>query len=149
MKALIQHSVFAWLLIIAQTMVIVVGHGRVVVCYDDNGSTHIELVSEGSCGGDVDDGCDLVVNESSNALASVCSQMPCVDELYGQVVSLSNVCRADALAHVSWVPICEPTVLEWCALTQPAEIFACVYQDAVDFEQSEERRSMHATILVL
>jgi len=101
MNAPIRHTVFAWLLIIAQMMVIVVGHGRVVVCHDDNGSTHIELVSEGSCGSDADDGCDQVVNQTSNALASVCSQTPCVDELYGHVVPLSNVRRAGALAHVS------------------------------------------------
>ncbi len=88
----------ACLLIAAQLCVVVFGHGRVVICRDDGGPTHIELVRQESCS--VRDGVawDRVAGSFDEALGGGSSwvqcTISCVDEVFGLTYTLASARRA-------------------------------------------------------
>lgn len=100
-----KQLVLTWLMIAAQLCVVVVGHGRVVICHDATGESHIELVSDASCSALVDGVCEQVVEYQSDKRPGLCADTGCEDELLGFSYTLANsrkVYLNRAMADVSF-----------------------------------------------
>jgi len=89
------------LLIAAQLCVIVFGHGRVVICRDDGGPTHIELVRQESCSVRDDAAWDRVAGSFDEAFGEALGEaswvqctISCVDEVFGLTYTLASARRA-------------------------------------------------------
>lgn len=112
-----------WVLICAQSLVLVLGHGRVVVCHDEGGSTHIEIVDEESCSTRVDEGCgDSVAAQGATSLVStLCSDTSCVDEPLGITATLSNTRIAGDIELQGALPSPSLAVVAWLLQQDPME----------------------------
>tara|TARA_R110002073_G_scaffold118918_1_gene258667 strand:+ start:577048 stop:577488 length:441 start_codon:yes stop_codon:yes gene_type:complete len=71
-----------WAIILAQVFVLVIGHGRVVLCHDDTGTSHIELVKSDSCSSVERNECSNVTESQHSSISPSCSGTTCEDELF-------------------------------------------------------------------
>lgn len=116
-------SRIAWALICAQTLVLVLGHGRIVVCHDEGGTSHIEIVDEDSCSTLVTDGCSQSATSQSEIqqIQSLCSDTSCVDEPLGILATMSNTrATIDGEQQVA-LPPPSLAIVDWLLLQSPAE----------------------------
>ncbi len=149
MSKAINHSVLAWVLIMTQLVVGVLGHGRVVVCIENDGSSHIELVGEVSSSSTEDDHCGVSVGGLADGVSSVCSEMPCDDELLELAYTLSNTRRSGHLAPTALMssPMAVHTDEVLTFATNDAVTVRTSLEDAFLFK--EQRCSLRATVLNL
>ena len=98
-------------MIFAQLTLGVFGHGRVVVCREDGGQSHIELIHDDDSAIGSDDHCARSSTKSATLQSGICSGTPCVDEL------LSFTFLAPARRNTSlesgnhWIPGDLPTAI--------------------------------------
>lgn len=116
-------SWIAWALICAQTLVFVLGHGRVVVCHDEGGTSHIEIVDEDSCSTLVTDGCSQSVASQVEIqqIQSLCSDTSCVDEPLGILATTSNTRATIDGEQQEALPPPSLAIVDWLLLQSPVE----------------------------
>lgn len=114
-------SWIAWALICAQALVLVFGHGRVVVCHDEGGTSHIELVDEESCSTQATEGCSQPVATQGKAqqITTLCSDTSCVDEPLGITATISNTRKMNNGEHQSSLPPPSLAIVTWLLLQDP------------------------------
>jgi hypothetical protein len=146
MNKLLRHSTFAWALIAAQLLVVVLGHGRVMVCHDESGASHIELfgdtpieLSDATSSTDL---CGLITYAKSKSTSGVCSDVPCEDELFGLVFTLSQS-RTIGLASLAGLIPSAPISID--ALTIPSYSTGGLAQ-AIGSDDASLLRAQHRTI---
>lgn len=71
-----------WAIIFAQVFILVIGHGRVVLCHDDAGTSHIELVKSDSCSSIERTDCSNIAESQHRSTSPSCSGTTCDDELF-------------------------------------------------------------------
>lgn len=123
MKLMRSSSWIAWALICTQSIVLVLGHGRVVVCHDEGGSSHIEIVDEDSCSTQATEGCNQSVTSQGEAqqITTLCSDTSCVDEPLGITATLSNTRMTSDEEHQGAMPPPSLAVVTWLHLQDPME----------------------------
>ncbi len=99
-----KQLVLAWALIAAQLFVVVIGHGRIMICHDEGGSTHVELIGEDSCGVNDAAPCGLGDDPDSLSTQRLCAETSCEDELYGLTYTLSSSRRIGQRVSTDFVP---------------------------------------------
>jgi hypothetical protein len=80
MSITLKHSGLAWVLIVTQLAFCVVGQGRVVVCHDEGGPSHIEFIHTDRSSSVSQDNCGQAPLSQDGVAQSVCTGSPCVDE---------------------------------------------------------------------
>ena len=80
MSTTLKHSVLAWALIVTQLAFCVIGQGRVVVCHDEGGPSHIEFVHGDQSSSVSQDNCGQAPLSQDGVAQSICTGSPCVDE---------------------------------------------------------------------
>jgi len=88
MNTTLKNSALAWALIFAQLFVITLSQGRMVVCHQANGSSHIELVNDILSDLSGIDSAEHQFSISQNSAFSSCSDGPCVDELFTAAITV-------------------------------------------------------------
>ena len=138
----------AWAIIVAQLLVLVVGHGRIVVCFDEKGSSHIELVTEESCLAGADDAYSQSAYGIWDTQMGAGSSTSCVDELVGLPATFTGTRYVFVGAETGLY--LEPAigVESWLVSVGVAVEVAGVDFGAYGF-LSELRRSIRTTVLVL
>jgi len=90
MSQFLKHSALAWVLIVTQLSFSVFGPGQVVVCHDEDGPSHIELIHSDSSPDLVAENCGQVSTELDRVAASLCAGSPCVDEAISFTTTINN-----------------------------------------------------------
>jgi len=146
MNKLLRHSTFAWALIAAQLLVVVLGHGRVVVCHDESGASHIELFGDKQ--GDIknttnpEDLCGLITGATSSPASGLCSDVPCEDELFGFVFTLSQPRSIGPGLLAGLIPAGPISVDVWAFNEDTAGNMA----QAVGFDETTQLRAHYRSI---
>lgn len=76
------HLALAWTLILAQLTLLGFAYGRVVICHDATGPSHIELVNDNSCSASNSEACAQPANTSAPSASSSCAQTDCTDQVF-------------------------------------------------------------------
>ncbi len=143
------HSALAWVLIVAQLLVVGLSHGQMVICHKANGSSHIELVGEyvpELIGVGV---CDQPGVDRVQAVLSSCSDAPCVDELLSVGYTILRVRDIEQGHALGIVPVGPPAALLWMV---PVALDESVVVASVDSEALlliEQQGRLRATVLNL
>lgn len=141
----------AWVLIFAQSLLLVLGHGRIVVCHEDDGTSHIEIVDENSCSTLVTDGCSQPVDSQNEIqqISSSCSDTSCTDVPLGITATISNARMPSSGEQQGILPPPSLAIVDWLVLQDPMEKPDCT----IDFDDRHAIASLHrsnrSTILVL
>tara|TARA_R110002096_G_scaffold344921_7_gene538193 strand:- start:155153 stop:155650 length:498 start_codon:yes stop_codon:yes gene_type:complete len=139
-----------WVLIAAQACVLAVGYGRVVMCYDDNGTSHIEIVDEKSCSPRVDEGCTQPVSTQTDVQTLTdCSEFACVDEPFGLLATLPVVRTTDNGKQLDVQPNPSLVIVSWLLKQNPidAQVSSASLND--QYAMDAFHRSNRSTVLVL
>src|SRR5690606_28474379 len=138
-----------WTVLLAQTLVLVLGHGRVVVCHDENGSSHIELVNEDACKLSIEEPCAQDVKLSDAKQWNQCSGAECVDELFEVSGTLRSARESDLGASFEFQSSLLLSTITVLALVEAPETVL----DTLDLDDKHaldlRHRSIRTTILVL
>jgi hypothetical protein len=134
-------SWITWAILFAQTFVLVLGHGRIVVCHDEGGTSHIEIVDEDSCSILVPDGCRQTADSSdeSRQVSPLCSDSSCFDEPLGIPATLSGVRIANGGEQQGVLPPPSLAVVDWLVLQDPME-------RQIDFDDAHAIAGFHRSI---
>ena len=141
----------SWTIIFAQMFVLVLGPSRVVICYDDGGSSHIELVDDNSCITQDDRSCDQPVATQgvSQQVTSLCSDTSCVDKPLGLLATLTNTRSESYGQQHGVVPPPSLAIVQWLILQDPMDKL----DYTIDFDDRYAIASFHqskrSTVLVL
>lgn len=144
-------SWIAWALICTQSLLLVLGHGRIVVCHEDGGTSHVEIVGEDSCSILVTDGCSQPVasQDEIQQISSPCSDTSCTDVPLGITATISNARMTSSGEQQGILPPPSLAIVDWLVLQDPMEKPDCT----IDFDDQHAiaglHRSNRSTILVL
>jgi len=138
-----------WAIIFAQVFIFVIGHGRVVLCHEASGSSHIELVDRESCSTDIRDGCNEIASNQSGVPSEDYSGSSCVDELFQIVAALSNKRKVDAELGQGSQPLFTMAFASWLRLPDPVIITVTLTEFDEAQLLTEQLRSIRTAVLVL
>lgn len=137
------------MIIIAQLLVLVIGHGHVVVCYDESGSSHIELVNEESCKAGQVDPCSQSIDTNDHIQWSHCSSSSCVDELFEVLVTLRSDRKSDLGVATDFQPHLPMNVIAGLELVESSRAIDCALVFEDEHELALRHRSIRTSVLVL
>ncbi len=113
MNQVFKHSALVWALIVTQMAFSVIGHGRVVVCHDDGGPSHIKLIQSSTQAGFTDDlSCVTAVGQTSSDSSS-CTGTICVDEVLSLTFTFNTRRDMNLDTLSGLVPTGPPAVVAW------------------------------------
>lgn len=143
------QSAMVWTLILSQMAFGVLGHGLVVVCHDDDGSSHIELIHDDESSGLAHDICGQTTIGQVAADSSLCTGTSCVDEFYGLTFTFNS---RRSIGHGSLsgvVPTGSSAIVSWMILPDSSDLF----EEDSDLEDAcvlkELQRLIRTNVLVL
>jgi|GEM_PF-5642560 len=136
-----------WAIIFAQVFILVFGHGRVILCHEASGSSHIEFFETESCSSTDQDGCTQNSSNQNNQSVS-CSGSSCVDELFQVNATLSTSRRFDFSIDQEFRPPFPQLFSWWLNLPDSTELAVVAdFDDPLLF--AEQQRIIRSTVLVL
>ncbi|MDF1869768.1 MAG: hypothetical protein P1U30_05200 [Phycisphaerales bacterium] len=138
-----------WAILISQAIMLLIGQGRVILCHDDSGSTHIEFTSNESCSTTQSEGCNQIASVNEGFQSQECSGTTCVDELLTLNATPSTLRKANLDLDNASTPPLPVAFLSWIALPDPTRFtYPSVHFDE-SIVQLEQLRSIRTTVLVL
>ncbi|MBL4699275.1 MAG: hypothetical protein JKX70_10625 [Phycisphaerales bacterium] len=149
MSTTLKHSALAWVLIVTQLAFCVVGQGRVVVCHDESGPSHIEFIHGDRSSSISQDNCGQAPLSQDGVAQSICTGSPCVDEAisFAFTVNSRRMTAIDSLTDL--FPNTPPLLIADIHRPDSIELFG----QCTDFETAfcliELQCSIRTTVLVL
>ena len=140
-----KHSIVSLALVFAQLAVIVLGHGRVVVCHDENGSSHIELVGEDVCSNSDSQSCEQPVFQQDDGRTGTCSGSNCIDEIYSLESVLAGSVRSWVAAFAYRIHT-DDLKSQLCAVALPV---CTVDVSAYLLIPKAQRLSIQSTVMII
>lgn len=155
MKCLSKQSWLAWVLISAQMILGAIGYGRVVVCNDAGGPSHIELVRGEFVSHDAEqkltsESCVQIVYQIANAGFGHCAGKQCVDQVLRLTCTINTQRKIGCGSLLDVVPTGPPAILAWP--TPEPTLIAWVPCDGLNNDAlvlSGLRRSVRSTVMNL
>lgn len=144
-----KHLLLAWALIAAQLFVVVIGHGRIVICHDEGGSTHIELVGEDSCSVNDATSCGLGDELNNSSTQRLCAETSCEDELYGLTYTLAGSRRIGQRASADFAATNSFVLMSPLISTSPTVATNQAFGVFDSIALRECRLAHRATVLIL
>ena len=154
MKFLSNQSWLAWVLIVTQMTFGAFGYGRVIVCNDDEGQSHVELALATSLSRLVDTtavhkGCDQLVSKLVDTNSTHCTSTQCVDEVLSFTFTINTPRKIGCGSLLDVVPTGPPAILDW-PNSEPTPIAWIPCDDLNDaFALLGLRRSVRSTVMNL
>ena len=151
MKLMRSSSWIAWVLICTQSLLLVLGHGRIVVCHEVDGTSHIEIVDEDSCSTLVTDGCSQPVDaqDEIQRVSSLCSETSCTDVPLGITATISNARLMSGGEQQGILPSPSLAIVDWLVLQDPIEKLDSTTEFDDQHAIAGFHRSNRSTVLVL
>lgn len=154
MKILSNQSWLAWVLISVQMTFGAFGYGRVIVCNDQDGPSHIELVhgeslSHANENGSVAKGCGQVTSPNAIVVSTHCSGTSCDDQVLSFAYTIITPRKIGCGSLMDIVPTGPPAIYDWPSL----EPIAIAWVPCDDLDDASVllglRRSVRSTVLNL
>ena len=111
MSQSLKHSALAWALILTQFALSVFGHGGIVICHDNDGPSHIELVRCTTSSGDTADTCGQSRVNQNDAEVGLCTGSLCVDEVISFTSTLNARRGMANKSIIDFLPTAPPSIL--------------------------------------